>query len=421
MSDSECYPKADFFRKPYFPKFPNCGFNTRHDNREVTVIEFFESRICPNIYRMFRSVDWTHDMIIVKWHLFIWHERKLCALTNAPPVQSTQTGQWLSTLFHANCSAAQVYVLYPRQFIFAPSCRRPPFLQVLQSTERKERYFEKFFVYLMMTNVMVKTCFNQKIIKNSNLIQAMKNSVCPTANVTRRPIFSESFRKPYFPKFPNCGFNTRHDNREVTVIEFFESRICPNIYRMFRSVDWTHDMIIVKWHLFIWHERKLCALTNAPPVQSTQTGQWLSTLFHANCSAAQVYVLYPRQFIFAPSCRRPPFLQVLQSTERKERYFEKFFVCLMMTNVMVKTCPKQKIIKNSNLIQAMKNSVCPTANVTPRPIFSENRIFRSFRIVDSTSTHDMTIVKCRLLNFWKAEFVWIFSECSEVWIEHTTW
>ena len=72
MSDSECYPKSDFIRKP---NFPNCGFNinTRHDNREVTVIEFFESRVSPNIYRMFlyrmfRSVDWTHDMIIVKWH-----------------------------------------------------------------------------------------------------------------------------------------------------------------------------------------------------------------------------------------------------------------------------------------------------------------------------------------------------------------
>ena len=57
MSDSECYPNADFFRKPNFPKFPNCGFNKRHDNREVTLTEFFESRICPNIYRMFRSVD----------------------------------------------------------------------------------------------------------------------------------------------------------------------------------------------------------------------------------------------------------------------------------------------------------------------------------------------------------------------------
>ena len=78
----------------------------------------------------------------------------------------------------------------------------------------------------MMTNVMVKTWINQKIIKNSNLIQAMKNSVCPKAKVIRKPNFSES-------------------------------RICPNIYRMFRSVDWTHDMIIVKWHLFFWHERKL--------------------------------------------------------------------------------------------------------------------------------------------------------------------
>ena len=120
----------------------------------------------------------------------------------------------------------------------------------------------------MMTNVMVKTWINQKIIKNSNLIQAMKNSVCPKAKVIRKPNFSES-------------------------------RICPNIYRMFRSVDWTHDMIIVKWHLFFWHERKLCALINAPPVQPTQMGLWLSTLFHRNCSAAQVYVLHPRQFKFA--------------------------------------------------------------------------------------------------------------------------
>ena len=151
MSESDSYPKAEFFRKPNLsknsPNGPKCGLNTRHDNREVTwsdsYIKFFrrpnfsenricpkiyrmfrsvdwthdiiivkwqllnfpESRICTNIYRMFRSVDWTHDMIIVKWHLiFIWHERIFCALTNAPPVQSTQTGQWLSTLFHARRS-----------------------------------------------------------------------------------------------------------------------------------------------------------------------------------------------------------------------------------------------------------------------------------------------------------------------------
>ena len=167
----------------------------------------------------------------------------------------------------------------------------------------------------MMTNVMVKTCLNQKIIKNSNLIQAIKNSVCPTANVTRRPIFSESriFR----------SFRIVDSTNDMIIVKwhllnFSKARICPcpNIYRMFRSVDWTHDMIIVKWHLFIWHERKLCARTNAPPVQTTQMGQWLLTLFHANCSAAQVYVLHPGQFIFALSCRRRPFLEILRFTER---------------------------------------------------------------------------------------------------------
>ena len=42
-----------------------------------------------------------------------------------------------------------------------------------------------------MTNVMVKTWIEQKIVKNSNPIQAMKNTVCPTANVTRWPIFAD--------------------------------------------------------------------------------------------------------------------------------------------------------------------------------------------------------------------------------------
>ena len=32
------------------------------------LFNFSESRICPNIYRMFRSVDTRLDMIIVKWH-----------------------------------------------------------------------------------------------------------------------------------------------------------------------------------------------------------------------------------------------------------------------------------------------------------------------------------------------------------------
>ena len=167
-------------------------------------------------------------------------------------------------------------------------------------------------------------CLNQKIIKNSNLLQTMKNSVVRKRKLSEGRIFAKAecvpnicrmfqsvdwthdmiivkwrevtviqfFRKPilseYLPNVPKCGLNTRHDNREVTLIHLTRAQI----------------------------ERKFCALTNAPPVQSTQTGQWLSTLFHANCSAAQVYVLYPRQFIFALSCRRPSFLQVLPCTER---------------------------------------------------------------------------------------------------------
>ena len=251
-----------------------------------------------------------------------------------------------------------------------------------------------------MRNVMVKTCLNRKIIKNSNLIQAMKNSVCPKAKVIRRPNFSESRICPNIYRIFQSVDRT-HDMiivkwHEVTLIHFFGkpnlSEYLPNVPKM---CYWTHDMIIVKWPLLIWHKRKLCALTNTPPVQSTQTDQWLSTLFHANYSAPQVYVLHPRQFIFALSCRRRSFLKILQSTERKEGYFKTFFVYLMMTNVMVKTCLHQKIIKNSNLIQAMKNSVCPKAKIIRGPNFYESRIcpniYRMFRSVDRT--HDMIIVK----------------------------
>ena len=120
----------------------------------------------------------------------------------------------------------------------------------------------------------------------------MKNNVCPKATVIRRPNFSENRICPKIHRMFR-SVDWTHDMKivkwhEVTAIfNFSQSRISPDIYRMFRSfrsVDWTHDMIIVKWHLFIWHERKFFALTTAPPVQSTQTDQWLSTLFHARRS-----------------------------------------------------------------------------------------------------------------------------------------
>ena len=107
----------------------------------------------------------------------------------------------------------------------------------------------------------------------------------------------------------------------------------------------------------------------------------------------------------------------------------------MMTNVMVKPCLSQKIIKNRNLIQAMKNSVYPKAKVIRKPNFFESRIcpnicpniYRMFRSVDwrcgLKTRHDNR--ELRWSNtysiFPKAEFVRIFTECSVAWIEHTTW
>ena len=107
----------------------------------------------------------------------------------------------------------------------------------------------------------------------------MKNSVCPKAKVIRRPNF---FRKPnlseYLPNVPKCGLNTRHDNREVTLIHLTRAQ-----------------------SFALWQMR--------PPVQSTQNGsndyQRYSML---TVLPLRVYVLYPRQFIIAPSCRRRPFL-----------------------------------------------------------------------------------------------------------------
>ena len=88
MCDSECYrklPEGRFFPKAEFSEVPELWIlvDSTHDMIIVrwNLLNFywifrkpFESRICPNIYRMFRSVDWTHGMIIVKRH-FIYLTR----------------------------------------------------------------------------------------------------------------------------------------------------------------------------------------------------------------------------------------------------------------------------------------------------------------------------------------------------------
>ena len=75
----------------------------------------------------------------------------------------------------------------------------------------------------MMTNVIVKTCLNQEIIKISNLIQEkIKNNACRRPKFNRKLNLSESRISPNVPK---CGLNTRHDNREVTLTHLTQAQI----------------------------------------------------------------------------------------------------------------------------------------------------------------------------------------------------
>ena len=172
MSESESYANAEFFRKPnlseYLSNVPKCGLNTRH-------------------------------MIIVKWHSFdtnanfaLWQMRH--RLNPRKRVNEYQRYSMLTVLPLKSMSCTLGNSSSLQAAGDDHSCR---YYNPLSA--KNDIIFEKFFVYLMMTNVIVKTCLNQKIIKKSNLIQAMKNSVCPTANVIRRPIFSKSriFRKQF--------------------------------------------------------------------------------------------------------------------------------------------------------------------------------------------------------------------------------
>ena len=138
MSESDIYSMAEVFRKPNLSEclsnVPKCGLNTRHDNREVT---------WSDTYSIFPNAEFVRILTECS-EVWIEHKRKLCALTNAPPVQSTHTGQWLWTLFHGNCSAAQVYVLYPRRFIFTLSCRRHHFCRYYNPQSARKDILKNF-------------------------------------------------------------------------------------------------------------------------------------------------------------------------------------------------------------------------------------------------------------------------------------
>ena len=73
---------------------------------------------------------------------------------------------------------------------------------------------------MMMTNVRVRACLNQEIIKISNLIQVKyEENACPRPKFNRRPNLFESRISPNAEcsEVLKCGLNTRHYNREVTL------------------------------------------------------------------------------------------------------------------------------------------------------------------------------------------------------------
>ena len=99
----------------------------------------------------------------------------------------------------------------------------------------------------------------------------------------------------------------------------------------------------------------------------------------------------------------------------------------MMTNAMVKTCLKQKIIKNSIWIRAMKNNVGPESDsYTKAEFFRKPNLSKNLPNVPNCGLNTRYVNREVMWSdsysiFPKAEFVRIFTECSEVWIEHTTW
>ena len=77
----------------------------------------------------------------------------------------------------------------------------------------------------MMTNVMVRACLNQEIIKISKLIQVKKLKITHVRdrNLTEGRIYPKA-EFDRMPNVPKCGLNTRHNNREVTLTHLTQAQ-----------------------------------------------------------------------------------------------------------------------------------------------------------------------------------------------------
>ena len=91
----------------------------------------------------------------------------------------------------------------------------------------------------------------------------MKNSVCPKAKVIRKPNLSE-----YLPNVPKCGFNTRHDNREVTLIHLTRAQTLRSdkCATGLIQVNGSMTINVIPWKLFC--RSSLCLATSAIHLRS---------------------------------------------------------------------------------------------------------------------------------------------------------
>ena len=134
---------------------------------------------------MFRSADWTHDMIIVKWRevtvIQFFRKPNLSEyLPNVPKCRFSEVSIFRSVDF-PKCRFSEVSIFRSVDF---PKCRFSE-VSIFRSVDFPKCRFSEVSIY-----------------------RSVDFPKCRFSEVS-------IFRSVDFPK---CGLNTRHDNREVTLI-----------------------------------------------------------------------------------------------------------------------------------------------------------------------------------------------------------
>ena len=129
MSESDSYPKAEFFRKLNLsknsPNVPKCGLNRRHDNREVTwrdrysvfPQDEFVSEYLPNVPKC--GLNTRHDnrevTLIHLTRAQTWRSDKCATVQSRKRVNDYQRYSMLPSMLHHR----QIFVLSGKRRSFS--------------------------------------------------------------------------------------------------------------------------------------------------------------------------------------------------------------------------------------------------------------------------------------------------------------